>query len=171
MQRSPRATTSGRRPCLAYTECTGRSGASCREGPPDLPGGPCGQCGCGLRGAGVPEDVEPEVAVGCGHVLLAVRSGEDLDAPEVVAALVDVVTDLDERAVDDLRYPEAAGVVGEVGQVGPPERGRYLVHGKVAEAGGEGRVVRLRDRIGVEFGHLAVAVAEQVHVAPAVEVR
>src|SRR6266511_4420536 len=142
-----------------------------REGHPEFPDGPCGQCGWVLRRAGVSEDVKPIVAVRRGDVLLAVRPGEDLNAPEVVATLIDVVADLDERVVDDLGYAEAGRVGREVGQGGSLLRGRYIVHAEVAESRRERGVVRLGDRVRVQLSHLAVAVAEQVHVAPAVEVR
>ena len=58
--------------------------------------------------AGVPEDVEAEVAVAGGDVLLALVL-EYLHAPEVVATLVDEVTDLDELVAGDLgtRKPPA----------------------------------------------------------------
>ncbi len=45
------------------------------------------------------------------------------------------------------------------------------MHREVTEALREGRVVGLRDGIGVQLGHLAVRVLEQVHIPPPVEVR
>lgn len=45
------------------------------------------------------------------------------------------------------------------------------MHGQRAGAGREAFVHGLGDREGVEFGHLAVVVAEEVHVTPTVEVR
>ena len=64
----------------------------------------------------VPEDVEAVVAVACEDVLLAV-SAQDLDTPEVVAVLSYVTSNLNEPAVLDLDDPEAARVLGEVGEV------------------------------------------------------
>jgi len=58
--------------------------------------------------AGVLEDVEPEVSIGGCHVLAAVGV-EGLDAPEVVAALVDEAADLHPLVVLDLRPPRYAG--------------------------------------------------------------
>jgi hypothetical protein len=59
---------------------------------------------------GVLEDVETVVAVARGDVLLAVPL-EHLDAPEIVAALVDEASDLLERALLDLCDPEPSRVL------------------------------------------------------------
>src|SRR5262245_47745563 len=118
----------------------------------------------------VPEDPEAVVTIAGGDILLPAMV-EHLDTPEVVAVLIDVVAFLDDLVIYDLGDTEAARVIREVEPVGYPVRGRHLVYREVAEPIRKGGVVCLGDGVGVELGHLAVLVAEQVHVAPTVEVR
>jgi len=90
-------------------ECRSRSWAG-RQDFPATPKGPAPEdadpSDHWLRSWGVLEDPEPVVAVAGRDVLLAVLL-EDLDAPEVVAIRVDVMTLLHDLVVLDLGDPEA----------------------------------------------------------------
>lgn len=89
--------------------------------------------GC-LLAARVLEDVQAEVAVARGDVLLAALL-EGLDAPEVASALVYKAAHLLQLAVRDPDDPETARIVGEVREVGVLLGGRDLVNREVAGAG------------------------------------
>src|SRR5262245_18063721 len=117
----------------------------------------------------VPEDPEAVVTIAGGDILLPAVV-EHLDTPEVIAVLIDVVAFLDDLVIYDLGDTEAARVIREVEAVGYLVRGRYFVYREVADPIRKGEVVCLGDGVAVERGHLAVLVAEQVHVAHPVEV-
>ena len=95
---------------------------------------------------------------------------ERLDAPEVVALGVDVVTDLLDAGLTEPEHPHAARVVRAVGEV-LARIHRDLVDREVAEPEREGRVERLGNRVRIDPLDLASGAAEQAHVAPTVEDR
>src|SRR5262249_54540180 len=117
------------------------------EGRPDYRHGPALRH-LTLESAVVPEDPEAVVTI-AGRDILLPAMVEDLDAPEVIAVLVDVVAFLDDLVIHDLGDTEAARVVREVEPVGYLVRGRHLVYREVAEPICEGRVVCLGDGVGV----------------------
>src|SRR5918999_5162288 len=127
--------------------------------------------------AGVAEDEDAVVAVRAREQAPAfqVAGGratrhERLDAPEVVALVVDVVTDLLDAGLTESEHPHAARVVRAVGEVLARIHG-HLVDREVPEPERERRVERLGDRVGVDPLDLAVLATEQAHVAPSVEDR
>src|ERR687892_225013 len=124
------------------------------------------------------EDVEAEVPV-AGQDVLLLADVVDLDAPEVVASLVDEGADLLQAAVAVLEDAEPAGVIADVGEhlagVGVD---RHLVYREVAETGRERRILGLGNREGVDLPDRAGLAhvtgdlrLEEPDVAPAVEHR
>jgi hypothetical protein len=71
---------------------------------------------------------------------------ERLDAPEVAAVVVDVVTDLLDSGLAEPEHPHAARVVRAVGEVLARIHGD-LVDREVAESERERRIERLGDRV------------------------
>jgi len=125
---------------------------------------------------GVAEDVEAEVAVtgedertlARGRAGVAVSHGLVPDrehAPEVVAAHVDEAPDFGDPLAVESDYPESGVVVRDVAEVLPAGVGLDLVDGQDPEPAGEGRVKRLRNRVGADDREIRLGRVVQVQVA------